>query len=142
MWATENNIAQQHNDLYRLAAVTSVLLALFLFAGASGHLVAIWPEMSATDAGATPRQWLLLVPGLVLAIGCVANGTLALGLWLRRALARNIALLVNAACAAYFAYLLAKGVPGHPIGIFLSLVLSQILILSGLLLGLVWPSGK
>lgn len=137
MWAIESKASSGANDLYRLAAVTGLLLAFFLFLGASGHLVAVWSTLSVNDSGMGNRVALLL-PGLVLAASCIGNGLLAPGLWLRKRLARDAALLVNTLCALYLSYLLAKGVPGHPIGIFLCLVLHQLLILGAICVGLVW----
>ncbi|UTA46797.1 hypothetical protein L1F30_11565 [Simiduia sp. 21SJ11W-1] len=124
------------NDLYRLAAVGGLLLALFFFAGAWGHLRAVWP-MAGADGG---RLLGLLLPGLVLAAMGLLNALCIPGLWCRRSFARRGALLVNGVATAYLAYLLAQGVPGHPIGIFLLLASSQLMLLAAIAGGLVWPS--
>ncbi len=140
MSATEQNAID--NDLYRLAAVTGLLLGSFLLAGASGHLIAVWPILPLESGEISAQVWSLLFPGLVLACGCIANLTLTIGLWRGRSRAMYASLSFNAVCAIYLAFLLAKGVPGHPIGKFLTLVSCQVLLLSAIAAGLVWSRAE
>lgn len=139
MSATKTKPSTTDNDLYRLAAIASFLLGLVLMAGASGHLLAVWPALGSDSGSSGPRGWLILLPGFALAGACMANVMCTLALWRRRPLALHVSLVVNASCATYLAFLLAKGIPGHPIGIFLTLVMSQIVLLSAIAAGLVWP---
>ncbi|MFK8017120.1 MAG: hypothetical protein AB8G17_16980 [Gammaproteobacteria bacterium] len=128
------------NLLHRLAAAGGVLLGLFFVAGALGHVAAAWP---AVDSSATPpgtRHFAILLPGLILLSTGLLNILLCKSLWSGTAWALQLALVINVIAAAYLAHLLSKGMPGHPIGIFVALVSSHVILLGAIRLGLVWPA--
>lgn len=122
------------NGLDRLGAAGSAVLGLFLLAGGAGHVAAVWP--AATGQG----SMLVLVPGLLLLAAAVFN--LAAGVWLWRGQTgwQWAALAVNGVLAVYLATVLLTGVPDHPIGAFLVVVCSQMIVLGALLAGLQWKS--
>jgi len=122
------------NGLDRLSAAGSAVLGFFLLAGGAGHLTAVWPD--ATGQG----SMLALVPGLLLLAAAVFN--LAAGVWLWRGRTgwQWATLAANGVLAVYLARLLMTGIPDHPIGAFLVLVCSQLIVLGALLAGLQWKS--
>jgi len=128
------------NSLRRLAAVGGVLLGLFFVAGALGHFAAAWP---AVDGGATASgksRFAILLPGLILVSAGLVNVGLCKALWSGSAWSLQLALVINVVATAYLAHLLSKGMPGHPIGIFVALVSSHVILLGAIRLGLVWPA--
>ena len=127
------------NGLHVLAAAVAVVLGLFLLAGAGGHLVATWPALSGGDLAAG-RRILLLLPGLVLLTGAVVNLALCWALWLGRRWAQHAALVCNVGVAVYCGWLLVRGVPEHPIGLFVAMVSSDVVLLGAIRAGLVWPA--
>ena len=135
MWVT-STAELPCGALNRIAATSGGLLGLLLLAGASGHLIGVWPTIMVPQS---PHVFFLLFPGLVLAITALVNLLMCYPLWLGEPWANRLALIINTAAALYFAYLLPRGIPGHPIGLFLALVASQTIVLGALSAGLVWP---
>ncbi|AQQ66676.1 hypothetical protein Mag101_02700 [Microbulbifer agarilyticus] len=129
----------QRNALYNLAAVGAVLLGLLLVLGARGHFVAVWPLLSDDSTGIS-RRLLLILPGVMLAGTAALNLLLCKSLWQRRDYAINLTLAANLIAAVYLIYLMVRGVPGHPIGTFLALETSFVILLAGIRFGLVWPA--
>ncbi|WP_444913589.1 hypothetical protein [Microbulbifer sp. TRSA007] len=138
MSASRSKPALQRNALYRLAACGTVVLGLFLFLGAQGHFVAIWPLVTSDGIGLF-RRLLLMLPGVMLAGTAVLNLLLCKPLWQERRYALNVTLAVNLLTTSYLFYLMIRGVPNHPIGIFLALEMSFVLLLLVTRTGLVWP---
>lgn len=136
--ATKTNA--QQNDLYRIASGGGLILSLFLFAGSFGHLTAILPSLLGVRAAVDPDWLLLLLPAVALAAACLSNALLVVPLWRRRDYAARLSLSVNLAATAYFAYLLASGVPDHPIGVFLTLIGCQLTVLLAIAMGLCWSA--
>lgn len=126
------------NALYNLAAVGAVFLGALLTLGAYGHFVAVWAQMMDGDAG-LQRRLLLMLPGAMLAGTAVLNILLSKPLWQARRYALTAALVGNLITMLYLVYLLMQGVPGHPIGVFLALEMSYVILLVGIRAGLVWP---
>jgi len=129
----------QRNALYNLTAGGAVLLGVFLTLGAYGHFVAVWAQMMGEDT-ALPRRLLLMLPGAMLAATAVLNLLISKSLWQARGYALTVALVGNLIAMVYLVYLLIRGVPGHPIGTFLALEMSYVILLVGLRAGLVWPA--
>ncbi|UHQ55794.1 hypothetical protein [Microbulbifer sp. YPW16] len=129
----------QRNSLYSLAAVGAVLLGALLTLGAYGHFAAVWGQMISEDT-ALPRRLLLMLPGVTLAGAAVLNILLSKPLWQARGYALTATLVGNLVATAYLVYLLVRGVPGHPIGIFLALEMSLVILLVSIRAGLVWPA--
>ena len=127
------------NLLYRVAAVSGAFLATFLLLGARGHLAAVWSRLVEPEAVAIDRLALVL-PGAVLLLSGLANTATLYGLWRSGRISLFVALAVNVAAASYFTYLLARGVPDHPIGFFLALVAGHTVVLASLCAGLRWPA--
>ena len=127
------------NSLYSLASVGGVLLGAFLLAGAYGHFEAVWPMI---DSGAdSKRRIALLLPGTVLLVTGLVNVGLCWTLWIGRHWSLHLALALNSLATIYIGYLLYRGVvPDHPIGIFLALVSSYVLLLGAIRAGLTWPA--
>ena len=128
------------NALYQVAAGVGVLLGLLLLAGASGHFTAVWPAL---DPAATPSprdRFALLLPGAILLTSGVVNVALCRALWIGRRWSVTIAMAANVLAMIYFAYLFNRGVPDHPIGVFLASVASFVILLCGIRLGLTWPA--
>ena len=132
---------ESRNGLNALAAAAAVLLGLFLLAGASGHLVATWPAMSNGDLS-TGQRVVLMLPGLILLTGAVVNLGLCWALWSGTRWALHTALACNLGVAVYCGWLLVRGVPEHPIGLFLAVVASDIVLLGAIRIGLVWPAAR
>ena len=129
----------QSNALYNLAAVGAVFLGVLLTLGANGHFVAVWAQMVDSDA-ALQRRLLLMLPGAMLAGTAALNILLSKPLWQARRYALTAALIGNLITMLYLVYLLMQGVPGHPIGVFLALEMSFVILLLGIRAGLVWPA--
>ena len=104
--------------------------------------MAVWPVIGgAVDAPAGSRVTLLL-PGLILATTGLVNIGLCRMLWPGVTWSVNVALVFNAVTTLYLVHLLRQGVPEHPIGIFLAMVSSYLVLLSAIRAGLVWPSPR
>lgn len=129
----------QPNNLYNLAALCALLLGALLTLGAYGHFGAVWAQVMG-DETALQRRLLLILPGTMLAATAALNILLCKPLWQARAYALNITLAGNLLTMTYLIYLLTRGVPGHPIGIFLTLEISFVILLVGIRAGLVWPA--
>lgn len=123
------------NSLHRLASVGGALLGLFLLAGAFGHFTAVWPAIASDN-----NRFTLLLPGLMLTTTGLLNIALCRLLWVGTTWSLNLALVVNVCTAMYLAYLLGQVVPDHPIGIFLAMVSSYVVLLAAIRAGLVWPA--
>ena len=132
--------ASPRNALYTLAAIGGALLGLLLIAAAYGHFSAVWPKIDAGTTDASKSRFVLLLPGLVLAITGLVDIALgrALGVGMRRAL--RVVLICNVLAALYLTYLLNAGVPDHPIGFFTTLLWCYVIVLGALQAGLVWPT--
>ncbi|GMG86269.1 hypothetical protein [Biformimicrobium ophioploci] len=131
----------QRNALYNLAAVGAVLLGLLLILGARGHFVAVWAQLTDEDTDSL-RRVLLILPGAMLAGTAALNLLLCKPLWQARRYALNLTLAGNLLATAYLIYLMIRGVPGHPIGVFLALEMSYVIFLAGIRAGLVWPADE
>ncbi|SHE52852.1 hypothetical protein SAMN04487965_0086 [Microbulbifer donghaiensis] len=129
----------QENALYRLAAAGAVLLSVLLILGANGHFVAIWAQVM-SEATALPRRLLLMLPGAVLAGTAALNILFSQPLWQARGYALTATLAGNLLTMLYLIYLLIQGVPGHPIGVFLALEMSFVILLVAIRAGMVWPA--
>ncbi|MFK7957336.1 MAG: hypothetical protein AB8B96_14660 [Lysobacterales bacterium] len=128
------------NSLYTLAAAAGALLGLLLLAAAFGHFAAVWPAIDENTTVSGTKRLLLLLPGLVLTVAGLINVLTCRALWIGMKWALHTALAFNGITATYLVYLLSQGVPGHPIGFFLTLVLSSFVMLSAIRVGLVWPA--
>ena len=129
----------QRNNLYNLAAVGALLLGALLTLGANGHFVAVWAQI--TDEEAAPwRRLLLMLPGVVLAGTAALNVLLSKPLWQARSYALTATLAGNLLAMLYLIYLIIQGVPDHPIGVFLALEMSFVILLVAIRAGLVWPA--
>jgi hypothetical protein len=128
------------NSLHRLASAGAILLGVFLLAGASGHFAAVWPTLQSGMTASGSGRLALLLPGLMLMTTGLINIALCRALWTGTVWAQQLALLFNGITAVYLAYLLHSGVPDHPIGLFLAVVCSDLIVLGALRMGLVWPA--
>lgn len=128
-----------NNLLYRLAAIGGVLVGIFLLLGAYGHLAAVLPAISSESGGEIVQQFALLLPGLLLFVSGVLNAALCKYLWDEKQWSLQLALLSNVVVLTYLGYLLWKGVPDHPVGMFLAMVASHVVLLGATRVGLVWP---
>ena len=128
------------NSLYSLASVGGVLLGAFLLAGASGHFAAVWPVLAGETNLSADQRFSLVLPGVVLLASGLIDIGLCRALWTGTSWALALALAVTVVAAIYFGYLLNRGVPDHPIGVFLALVSSYVLLLGAIRLGLTWPA--
>ena len=77
--------------------------------------------------------WSLLVSGRVNCASCAV-------LWLGKRWSLHMAVVASLIAVSYFAYLFCRGVPDHPIGLFLGFTTSYLMLLAGLRLGLTWPA--
>ena len=137
MW--DSNQLSPNNSLYKLASVSGVLLGAFLLAGAYGHFAAVWPEVN--DGIGSARRIALLFPGTVLLVTGLANIGSCMALWTGKRWPLLPGLALNALAMVYLGYLLYQDVaPDHPIGIFLALVASYVLLLGAITAGLTWPA--
>ena len=139
MSASSSTAPLQRNNLYNLAAVNAVLLGALLTLGANGHFVAVWAQLIDQDA-VIQHRLLLLLPGATLAGTALLNILLCKPLWQARGYALNITLAGNLLAMLYFIYLMLKGVPDHPIGVFLALEMSFVILLVVTRAGLAWPA--
>lgn len=128
------------NGLYRIAALSSVFVGLFFCAGAYGHMAAAWSLMASNPELPTSQRLGLLIPGLLLTVTALVNLCSGWPLWRGRRWIVQPALLVNLVAAFYLSYLLHRGVPDHPIGVFLVLVASHGILLGAIKAGLTWPA--
>ncbi|WP_237064848.1 hypothetical protein [Microbulbifer guangxiensis] len=129
----------QRNALYNLAAVGALLLGILLTLGAYGHFVAIWAKMMSEDTALLHRL-LLMLPGAVLAGTAALNLLFSKPLWQARTYALTVILAGNLLAMLYLIYLIIQGVPDHPIGVFLALEMSFVILLVSLRAGLKWPA--
>ena len=127
----------RRNHLHALAAVGGLVMGVFLLLGAYGHYAAVWPML---DAPLDEGRFRLLLPGLMLALPGVINIVVCRAVWVGARWSVNLSLAANILAAVYLGYQLFRGVPGHPIGLFLALVSSYTLLLVAIRLGLVWPT--
>ncbi len=127
------------NSLYSLASVGGVLLGAFLLAGAYGHFEAVWPIVGGDRE--PERRVALMLPGAVLLFTGLLNIGLCRALWIGAGWSLQLALAGNSLTAIYLGLLLYRSVvPDHPIGVFLALVSSFVLILAAIRVGLTWPA--
>jgi|GEM_PF-1754121 len=147
-WAEKTLVSEiEHqltrNALYRLASGGGLLLGLFLLGAAYGHFAAVWPVIDGSKDPSGSSRLSLLLPGLLLATTGLINIGLCRVLWIGMRWAVNLALVSNVLTAMYFIYLLvSQAAPNHPIGPFVALVSSYIILLVAIRLGLVWPASK
>ena len=128
------------NALYPLASGGGVLLGLFLLGAAYGHFSAVWPVIAGSEAPPNSSRLSLLLPGLLLATIGLINIGLCRHLWAGKRWALHLALVLNVLAGMYLVYLLlSQAVPNHPIGIFVALVSSYLIMLAVIRLGLIWP---
>lgn len=113
---------------------------MFLLAGAFGHFGSVWPAAGDGSVMSSIPPFSLLFPGLLLALTGLVNICLCKALWAGANWALQLALAVNLVAVVYLGYLLNQNIPGHPIGIFVALVSSQVLLLAAIRLGLTWPA--
>lgn len=125
------------NGLYRLAAISAILVGVFLILGGYGHIVGVLPRISAAESVA--EQLRLWSPGLILGLAGAFSIALSRMLWGGRRLAVDAALGISALALSYLVYLLHRGVPEHPVGLFTGIVACQGVLLLALRAGLVWP---
>lgn len=131
------------NALYRLASGGGFLLGLILLGAAFGHFAAVWPIIEGSENPSNSSRFSLLLPGLLLAATGLINIGLCRVLWFGSRWALNLTLAINVLTAMYFIYLfLSQAAENHPIGTFVALVSSDILLLAAIRLGLVWPANK
>ncbi len=128
------------NSLFRLAAAAGLLLGVFLLMGASGHFAAVGFGPGGELQGSFGKRFALVLPGLILAGTGLVNIGVCRALWSGAAWSLHLALLCNGVAAMYLLYLMSTDLPGHPVGEFLALVSSHIVLLSAIRLGLVWPA--
>ncbi len=127
------------NSLYNVASVYGGLLGAFLIAGAFGHFAAVWPTV--IDGLGSDRLVGLFFPGALLLTTGLLNLGSCFALWAEKRRWLLTTLLINVGAMLYLAYLLWSGVvPNHPIGLFLALVSSYLVLLCALRAGLIWPA--
>ena len=129
-----------HNSLYPISATTGGLLTILLTLGAYGHFAAIWLQL--VNSPEAWRSALLALPGLMLAATAAINLLLFKPLWQTKHWALWGALTANALTLCYLVWLMWRGVPNHPIGVFLTLQLSYVIMLSATAAGLRWPNSS
>ncbi|WP_231757241.1 hypothetical protein [Microbulbifer elongatus] len=88
---------------------------------------------------ALPRRLLRLLPGTILAGAAVLNMLFSRPLWQTHSYALTATLVGNLLATLYLIYLMIAGVPDHPIGVFLTMKTSLLILLTALRCGLVWP---
>ena len=84
------------------------------------------------------RRLLLMLPGVMLVGTAALNVLLSKPLWQGRGYALTITLAGNLLTMLYLIYLMIKDVPDHPIGVFLALEMSLVILLVAIRAGLVW----
>lgn len=119
--------------LNHLATVGGIAVGSLLIAGAFGHFAAIWDRLAESRLA-------LLTPGVLLALTGSINLLLTLAIWRGKRWSVVLALLANTIAAGYFASLLYSGVENHPIGLFLAVTSSYMLVLGAICMGLTWPA--
>ncbi|WGL17217.1 hypothetical protein PVT68_02690 [Microbulbifer bruguierae] len=139
MSVSNSSAALPHNALYKLAAAGALLLGVLLILGAYGHFVAVWSAITGEETGFL-RRVLLMLPGAMLASTAALNILFTKPLWQARGYALTITLAGNLLTMLYLIYLMIQGVPDHPIGVFLALEMSQVILLVAIRAGLVWPA--
>lgn len=136
-----SHISPPRNSLWSLASGGGLLLGLFLLFAAYGHFTAVWPAIDSGTGSSGSSRFSLLLPGLFLVITGLIDIGLCRVLWIGMRWALHLALVFNVLAAMYLAYLLlSQGAPDHPIGPFVGLVSSYIILLAAIRLGLVWPA--
>ncbi len=128
------------NALYPVAAVCGVLMGALLLAGAWGHFAATWPALNGEPQPEPGERLALMLPGVILLVTGMINVAVCAVLWIGKRWSLHMAIAANLIAVGYFAYLFSRGVPGHPIGLFLGFTTSYLMLLAGLLLGLSWPA--
>lgn len=128
------------NLLPPLASVAGVLVGVFLVLGAYGHFTAVWPTLVGSAGAPVFKRLMLIVPSVVLVLTGVMNIGFCRLLWTRVAWTLKLALMCNLATVIYLTYLMITGIAGHPIGLFLALSCSYVLVLGAIRAGLVWPA--
>lgn len=129
------------NSLWGIASVGGLLLGFFLLAAAYGHFAAVWPTIDSGTAPSYKSRFSMLLPGLLLVITGLIDIGLCRVLWVGMRWALQLALVFNVLAAIYLTYLLlSQAAPDHPIGPFVALVSSYIILLAAIRLGLVWPA--
>ena len=124
-----------------LASGGGLLLGAFLLLAAYGHFSAVWPAVEAAMGRSEDSRYSLLLPGLLLVFTGLINISLCRALWTGTRWALHLALFFNTLAAMYFVYLLvSQGAPDHPIGPFVAMVSSYLILLGAIRLGLVWPA--
>lgn len=141
MSASSSSQGLQRNALYNLAAAGAVLLGVLITLGAYGHFVAVWSQITGEDT-ALLRRLLLMLPGATLAGTAALNILLSKPLWQARGYALTVTLVGNLLAMLYLIYLMIQGVPDHPIGVFLALEMSFVILLIAIRAGLVWPAAS
>ena len=131
-----------HSALHRLAAVIGVGLGGLLLLGSYGHFEAVWPALTGDPAATSASRASLLLPGLVLISAGLINIAVVRMLWVGTRWGLLLALLSNLLAVVYLGLLLGRGVPDHPIGLFLAVVASHALLLGAIRAGLQWPAGE
>ncbi|WP_226704511.1 hypothetical protein [Microbulbifer elongatus] len=139
MSASSSTEGVQRNTLYNLAAVGALLLGALLTLGAYGHFIAVWSQITSQDNDFI-RRLLLILPGAMLTGTAVLNILLSKPLWQARGYALSITLASNLLATLYLIYLMIQGVPDHPIGVFLALEMSLVILLVAIRVGLKWPA--
>ncbi|KAA9129645.1 hypothetical protein F3N42_14875 [Marinihelvus fidelis] len=132
--------ASAKNWLPRLAALGAALLGVFLLLGAWGHLQAVAQAVWSDGIEPTPRRWTLILPAAILATAGLVNLAASKPLWSGSGPSLYAALAGNGLTLAYLLFLLVTGVPGHPVGLFTSLVVCEFLVLVAVRAGLRWPA--
>lgn len=128
------------NGLYPMAAVCGLLMGALLLAGAWGHFTATWPALSGAAQPELSARLALLTPGVILLVSGLVNVVVCSVLWQGKRWALLMALAANLIAVGYFAYLFSRGVPGHPIGLFLGFTTSYFALLTAIQLGLTWSA--
>ena len=128
------------NGLHKVAAGGAALVGTFLVLGAYGHFEAVWPAIS--RGGKSGNAMALALPGVILVFTGVFSVALCKSLWDGRRMAVDAALAINTLALVYLVYLLLRGVPGHPVGLFTGIVACNVTLLAATRAGLVWPAPK
>lgn len=129
---------KSRNGLHPLSAGAGVLLGVLLLVGAVGHLVAVWPGFDVLLQPGNGAARLTILPGLILVLTGLLNLACAPGLWQGRGWAIRSSSVCNLLLAVYLVVLLLGELPGHPIGAFLALACSQLVLLAAIVAGLSW----